>query len=182
MWLVRLVALAALSACNRAALAPAGDGGADLASPGPGFCGDSNSARAEVNGMLAVSPSVTAQLAALNCCDAAELSFVSAQLNEPLVVFWRHQVGAMPTAPATLDLANLPAGWGVSLASGCTSLQTGCMPTDRFDSGLTGSLTINRTAGGGYQMSVCLGAMEAAAAPHPLLHTVRLWSPQVSTP
>ncbi len=175
-----LVSLLALAGCNEGALMLGGDGGADLATTSSpdlaGFCGDPSSPRAEVNGMLANSPAPLAKALFLNCCDAAEVSLVSMQLKEPLVLTWRHQVGSMPNLPATLDLAHLPAGWTVTLYSGCSPSQPGCTPTDSYDSGLTGTLTVSG-GGASYQMSACLSASETPANKHPVLHAVRVWIP-----
>ena len=163
--------------CNQAALSPNSDGGSDLASA---FC--TGQARVELNGMRADSPSVTAQPLYLNCCEAAELSIVSMQIAEPLVFSWRSFVGTMPSPPTTLDLAALPQGWSVSLSSGCTSLQSGCQPTDTLTEGFSGTLTIDGSlfTPGGYTMSVCLTVAEPASEPHPVLHSARLWSPTIA--
>ncbi|MSP59467.1 MAG: hypothetical protein EXR72_03835 [Myxococcales bacterium] len=155
---------------------------ADLRPPGSdlaAFCGNPNAARAELNGMLAASPAVSAAILPLNCCEAAEAGVISMQLPTPLLVMWRHQVGQGPAPPVMLDLANLPAGWSVSVLSGCTSLQGGCKPTDRFDSGLTGTLAVAGNFGG-YQMSTCLSVAEAGGTPHPVIHSLRLWIPTTS--
>jgi hypothetical protein len=131
-----------------------------------GFCSGS-SARAEVNGMLAASPAPNANLLFLSCCEAAEISLVSMQLREPLLVTWRHFVNQPPNLPATLDLANLPQGWAVSLSTGCTTSTTGCTPTKRYESGLAGSLTVSGDLNG-YQMSVCLS-----------VDRIRVWVPSI---
>lgn len=160
--------------CNQEALGPGGDGGVDQAT---GFC--SGKARVELNGQRADSPFVSAQPLFLSCCEAAELSVVSMQIEQPLVFSWRHFVGGMNELPVTLDLAKLPPEWSVSLSSGCSSLQTGCQPTDTLSVGFVGSLTIDGDFNG-YEMSVCLDVAEPAAAPHPVLHDVRLWSPTIT--
>jgi hypothetical protein len=187
-----LVALL-LAGCNQAALGTGSDGGVDLRAVDlaaadltgrpvdlAGFCGDPSSPRVDFNSFVANSPSVMARLDALNCCDAAELDVISMQIPQSLVLWWRHQVGQGPNPPLTLDLANLPAGWSVTLQTGCGPLDPGCQPTDRYDSGLEGSLTIAGN-GAAYQMSACVSAAEPAATPHPVLHSARLWAPTITT-
>jgi hypothetical protein len=172
-----------------------------------GFCGDPNSARAELNGVLAASPAVSATLVALNCCDAATMEFISMQLPTPIVLMcsmvalnccdaatmefismqlptpivlmWRHQVGQGPNPPLTIDLANPPSGWSVSVFSGCDPTQPNCQPSDSYSLGLTGSLTVSFT-GASFQMSTCLSAAEDNAHPHPVIHSLLLWSPLVT--
>ncbi|HZS41708.1 MAG TPA: hypothetical protein VFF06_32985 [Polyangia bacterium] len=185
-----LAGLIALAGCNSSPLTVGGDAGAavdgaidlrlssgaDLA----GFCGDPNSARIEVNGMLAASPAVSATVDALNCCDAAELMVVSMQIPEPIVLAWRHSVGQPPNLPATLDAGNLPQGWSVTLYSRCSPTQPGCTPDDQYTTGIQGSLTVAGN-GAAYQTSACLTAVESSASPHPVLHSLRLWIPTTAT-
>ena len=145
------------------------------------FCGNPNSARVLLNGMLAASPSVVAMPLILNCCDGATMQVISMQVATPLTLLWRHQVGQGPNPPVTLDLANLPLGWSVTLYSGCNPTQPNCQPSDQYSSGLTGTLTVAGN-GGSYQMSTCLEAIEDPGNPHPVIHSLRFWSPTVSTP
>jgi len=180
-WLGLLVSLgcngAPLSMNSVADLGSADQGSADLAR-GP-FCSDVRSPRAEVNGMLAVSPSVSAHADILNCCNAASIEVISMQLTETLALRWRQAVG--PTKgpnPITLDLAQLPAGWNVSLEANCDA--TGVC-ADRYTSGLTGTLTVDQPPGGVVTMSACVDVAEPNNAPHPLLHVVHLWVPSVTT-
>lgn len=158
-----------LAGCNQTALPPTEP---DL---GIGnFC--SGSARVEMNGMTAESPAVSGRLEFLDCCDAAEFQVVSAQISQPLFFAWRHQVGTQPTLPTTLDLLNLPKGWGATLYSGCSPTAPGCTPTDLLTSGFSGTLTVSGTPSG-VEMSVCLDADVNA---HPVLRSVRLWSPTIA--
>src|SRR5262249_25444212 len=146
-----------LSACNQSALSSGNDlstsGQSDLATGGDlsrratdlgGFCGDPASPRIELNGALANSPGVMGTLLQLNCWEAAEFDALSMQLPTPIVVAWFHQIGQGPDPPVMLDLANLPVGWRVLAESGCTSTQTGCVPSDQYTSGFTGTLSVAR--------------------------------------
>jgi hypothetical protein len=164
-----LVGLVLAAGCNQGALLP---NDADLSFGD--FC--SGAARVQLDGMTAESPAVSGRLQFLDCCDAAEFEVVSAQIKEPLFLAWRHQVGNQPNLPATLDLAHLPTGWGATLYSGCSPTAPGCTPSDLLTSGLNGTLTVSGNLGS-YQMSVCLSAV---AMTHPVLQTVRLWSPTVT--
>ena len=192
------VAVAALLGCSQPALSPPGGSDlaavaapADLAAPPrdmaaaapdlASFCGNPNSARVALNSMLAESPAVMGVPLYLNCCDAAYFDVISMQISTEITVMWRHQVGQGPDLPVTLDLAHLPAGWSVAVSSGCRPGQPNCQATDRYDSGFTGTLTIER-GGGGYRMSTCLEVDELPANPHPVIHSLRLWSPTVNAP
>ncbi len=196
-WITRggVVAWLALAGCNATGLtsnndgatandgAATGDGGADLRASNPdlaGFCGNPSSPRIEVNGMLAASPAVTATLNALNCCDSAQLEVISMQIPQPIALVWRHNVGQPPNTPTTIDLANVPSSWTVTVYSGCSPTQPGCTPTDTYTTDLAGSLTVSGN-GASYQMSTCMTATESAANPHPVLHSLRLWVPTITT-
>jgi hypothetical protein len=166
---MKRVLFALLLGCNQGALAPAE---ADLSIGN--FC--SGPARVQMNGMTAESPAVVGRLMFLDCCEAAEFDVVSQQISEPLFFAWRHFVNAQPTPPTTLDLTNLPQGWMGTLYSGCSPTSPGCTPSDLLTTGFSGSLTVNGGGQAGFQMSVCLNA---ATQGHPVLRTVRLWSPTV---
>ena len=157
---------------------------ADLASPVAtpdlaGFCGNPKSGRIELNGMLAASPSVGARQLVLNCCEAAAIEVISMQIATPITVVWRHQGGPLQN-PITLDLANLPVNWSVLVFSGCSPANPPCQPTDQYDSDLRGTLSIVPLPGG-YQMSACLTVAEPGGKPHPVIHSLRLWTPPVNT-
>ena len=188
-----LAVCASAAACNQSGIPLVGDGGGgdlsaavgDLNAPAgdlAGFCGDPASPRAALNGMLAASPAVNAVAIVLNCCDSAEIGVTSMQLSDRFFVAWRHQAGSGPDVPITFDVANPPMGWSVSLYSGCSVIEPGCVPTDRYFDGLSGTLSVSRSSGGSYQMSTCLSASESAStSPHPVVHSASLWVPSVAT-
>jgi hypothetical protein len=128
-------------------------------------------------------PAVQGTVLPLNCCDAAELVVVTQTVPYsmvPIVVMWRAQVG-QAALPATIDLANPPPGWGVQVDVGCDPAQGNCNPApDSYTMGLAGTLQVSRTAGGGYDMSLCLSVAEPAGSPHPLVHTLELYAPHVT--
>jgi hypothetical protein len=189
------VMASALSACASSAT-PAGDGATDVAhaaidtmapidaSPGVdagGFCADPNSARLALNGVVAESPAASASEVFLNCCEAGVIRVVTARFTDAIAVSWRHQLGASTTnIPVTLDLANLPPEWSVTLTDGCDPTMSSCTPTDQYASGMTGTLHIERTPSGQLRMSVCLDASEPASMPHPVVHSLQLWVPPVT--
>jgi len=155
-----------LLGCNGGALSPSAQ---DLSIGN--FC--SGSARVELNGMEADSPVVSGRLMFLDCCDAAEFDVVSQQLAQPIFLAWRHMAGIQPAPPTTLDLTNLPSGWGATLYTGCSPSAPGCTPSDILTTGLSGTLTVGAGGAAGYQISVCLNA---TASGHPVIRDVRLWS------
>ena len=141
-------------------------------------CGDPTSAHAELNGMYAISPAVSARELFLNCCEGASVDLISMQLATPLRLMWEQQVGN-PGPPITLDLASLPKGWSVTVQNcGGTSF---CTPTDSYTSGLTGTLTITGAPGQGYTMTACVSAVEDPGSPHPVIHDLRMWVPPTHT-
>jgi hypothetical protein len=86
-----------------------------------------------------------------------------------------------PNPPIVLDLANLPSGWSVSIVSGCNPVTDGtCQPSDRYDSGITGTLSISGNIGAP-QMSAC-ASVDEGTTPHPVMHSVHAWTPPVSPP
>jgi hypothetical protein len=163
--------------------APPGDGPADAGADGSllAFCtGSSNRMIAYGNES---NPAVSGTVLPLNCCDAAELTVVTATVPVslvPIVVMWRAQVGSPTEVPATIDLASPPQGWGVEVYVGCDPAQGGCNPApDSYATGLSGTLQVARTSAGGYDMSLCLIVAEAPGTPHPLLHSLQLYAPHV---
>lgn len=164
--------------------APADTASSDATLPATdagGFCADPNSARIALNGVVAESPAPSASLILLNCCDSALLRVTTARFTDSIAVVWRHQIGQGPDLPVTLDLANLPDGWSVWLVDGCEPTMSSCTPVDRYDSGLTGTLHIERAADGQVRMSACLDVSEPASMPHPVVHSLQLWVPSVTT-
>ncbi|MEI8257145.1 MAG: hypothetical protein WCJ30_15840 [Deltaproteobacteria bacterium] len=155
---------------------------ADTVHPGDAsaFCADPNSARMALNGVVAESPSPSASELFLNCCDSGAIRLITARFIDVISVVWRHQLGQGSGLPVTLDLANLPAGWSVSVLDGCDPTMATCTPVDRYDSGLTGTLRIERTAAGQLRMSTCLDASEPASMPHPVIHSLQLWVPPIT--
>jgi hypothetical protein len=143
------------------------------------FCSDPTTPQLAVNGVVAASPAVMATANALNCCDSATIRVDTQQFSSPIFVTWRSPAGMSVGSP-TVDLANLPAGWMVSVVDGCDPLQPGCVPEDRYDTGLTGSLTIARNAAGQLLMTTCLAVAETQSAPHPVVHSLQLWAPSVA--
>ena len=135
------------------------------------FC--SGSARAEVNGMLATSPSLSLREDILNCCDmAGRVDVTSAQLPLSLTLEWRRYANQTGDGPFTLDLSSLAKSWSVMLGSNCDRTSGVC---GDFAEALTGTLTVSRQNGIEYA-EACVEAPQSSA-PNPLLHSARLWFP-----
>lgn len=126
------------------------------------------------------SPAVSGTMLPLNCCDAAEFSVVTQTFAHFIVVSWRAQVGAT-SLPATIDLANPPQGWIVEVYVDCEPMQGTCNPApDSYTTGLQGTLQVARS-NTGYDMTLCLNVAESVDSPHPILHSLRLYAPNVTT-
>lgn len=161
---------------------PLAEAGADASDAG-GYCADGAQRWMELNGVGVSTAAVSAAPLFLNCCEAGEFRFLSARFAEALVVQWRAQAFPMPATPVTLDLAHLPQGWSVTVSAGCPATGTGCVPSDQFTEGLTGTLTLTRTASdGSFAGSVCVAFEESSAQPHANIHRFRLSSGAVQTP
>ena len=159
---MRWLPLVLLCGCNDGAL-PSSDGG--------DFC--SGPTHIEVNGHLSASPAVSVMPLFLDCCEAQIVTFTSQQLSNQISLEWRVQVGAQPGVPGTVDLAQRPSGWGVSIASDCAPQTGSC--SDSLSQNLSGTLTIAGDFQSGFSASGCITATEEMA--HPILHTIRLWMP-----
>jgi hypothetical protein len=161
---------------------PCGSSG-DAAADGPlaALCTGTFS-RMAVNGIDS-NPSVQGAMLPYQCCYAAELVAVTQTVPitmVPIVVTWSVQVGSATPIPATIDLANPPAGWTVAVDVGCDPAQAGCYPApDSYTTGFTGTLQIERTSSGGFDTSLCLSVAEPAGSPHPLVHSLELYAPHV---
>lgn len=176
--------LALLAGCNRGSLpALTGDAGdeADL-SEAAAFCGSRSSPRLQLNASVAEHPATSARALALNCCEAAVVDFVSAQVEQPVSFAWFVPGGQFPSGSKTVDLAQLPSGWRVALTSGCSFGEPGCTSTDAVDGGLTGSLTVSSDGGGRYVTTACVSFREAPGSPHKVIHSLDLWTPPITTP
>jgi hypothetical protein len=150
----------------------------------PAFCSGSF-AHLIANGIDSTSASVTGTALPLNCCEAAELVVITQTVPAemvPIVVWWRAQVGSSTSLPATIDLASPPPGWMIQVEVGCDFAHGGCAPApDSYTTGLEGTLQIARSSGGGgYTMSICLSVTEPAGSPHPILHSLQLYAPNVT--
>jgi hypothetical protein len=160
--------------------APGADAPPDAASSAGFACTTGVQTWMEINGVVSQTAAVSATPQFLNCCEAATIQFVSARFTDSLTVLWRVQAGPTLQLPATVDLAHLPPAWSVTVFAGCAPGTPGCMPSDQFTDGLTGTLTVDRD-GMGYRSNVCLTFAETAANPHTAIHSMRLASGDVTT-
>lgn len=133
-----------------------------------------------VNGIES-NPVARGRMLPLSCCDAGEIQLVTATFLYPIVVSWRAEAGPSGVLPATIDLANPPTGWTVRVIVGCESTLSTCNPVpDSYTAGLQGVLHVARGSSR-YDMSVCLHVQEPADSPHPIVHTLDLYAPHVSS-
>jgi hypothetical protein len=93
-------------------------------------------------------------------------------------VLWR-----VPAVGSTqpLDVAALPQGSSLELDLGCDPSTTSCSTAsavDRFETGFNGTLEYAPTSTG-VDTSYCLSVAEAAGSPHPLLHAVQIYVPNL---
>jgi hypothetical protein len=133
-----------------------------------------------VNGIES-NPSVVGRVIPYDCCDGGQFTVTTQTFAYPIVISWRSQLGAGPTPPATVDLANPPSNWSVRVVAGCDPMLSSCTgPGDGYTSGLEGMLQVALAA---YQfdMSLCLHIVEPAGSSHPLVHTLDLYAPHVVT-
>ena len=147
------------------------------------FC-SGDSPKMVLNGE-ASSPTVTGRILPLDCCDGGEFVVTTPSFGHTLFFAWEVQVGPSASRfPATIDLANPANGWGARVIVGCDTSGAECYPApDSYTSGLEGLLQVGRAdASYAFDMSVCLHVAEPAGSSHPLVHTLDLYAPHVSTP
>ena len=155
------------------------DASNEVQSPAPdgalgAFCSGATS-HMVVNGIESY-PAVSAAMIPYDCCEGGEMQAMTETFLWPIRVTWRNTDFVLP---ATVDLANLPKTWGVQVLVGCPSLPASCTsPPDSYASGLSGTLQVSGTIGN-YDMSLCLSLADSASSPHPLVHSLELYVPQV---
>jgi hypothetical protein len=124
-------------------------------------------------------PGVSNKMLALDCCDAGEIVVVTATTIHMVYIAWRRESIAGLGIPATIDLANPPSGWSVQVFVDCDPLKASCSPPpDSYTTGLVGTLQIS-TGSSGLVMSLCLHVEEPPSSPHPILHTLDLYAPNI---
>jgi hypothetical protein len=155
------------------------DASTEVQSPSPddslsAFCSGEFS-RMVVNGIESY-PAVSGGVIGYNCCEGGKLQALTETILWSITVQWQNATFVLP---ATLDLANLSPGWRVDVLVGCPPLPALCLsPPDSYFSGLTGTLQVSGTIGG-YDMSLCLSLAESPDSPHPLVHSLDLYVPNV---
>jgi hypothetical protein len=129
-----------------------------------------------VNGIESY-PAVSGNAIPYDCCEGGEFQAIAETFVWPIWVTWRNTDFVLP---ATLDLANLPNAWGVQVFVGCDPMNYLCTtpPVDSYTSGLTGTLQVSGKISG-YDMSLCLSVAESSDSPHPLVHSLALYVPNV---
>jgi hypothetical protein len=168
---MRWLILVLVCGCNQSALSPSGDAG--------NFCGDPNSARVELNGQVATSPSVSGMPLILDCCEGGIVTFISQQLSHEVQLQWRVQAGPQPGLPATVDLAKLPQAWGVTINADCDATGKCGDSLNSLADSFSGMLTVEGDFQSGFSTSACLTA--TAATPHSILNAVKIWLPKTKS-
>jgi hypothetical protein len=144
------------------------------------FC-DGDSPRMVVNG-VAITPDLSAQPLAMDCCDGVQVAATSGELAFPIGFSWLAEVGASFQLSATLDLSSPPYGWRVMVMAGCNVTSAGCVgPMDYYREGLTGWLSVSR-ASGRYVTGICVHVEESLEEPGVMLHSLDLYVPQIVAP
>jgi hypothetical protein len=141
------------------------------------FC-TGTEARLSINGADAPVLNLYPKTMPLNCCDAGVLGIATGAFQSMMFVSWRVQVGPV-SLPATFDLASLPPGVTFGLYLGCDPATASCTSAPDHYSELRGTVQIARTAQGGYDVTYCVTAAEPAGAPHPILHEVHFYAPNI---
>jgi hypothetical protein len=142
-----------------------------------------------VNGILSA-PTVRARVQFPHSDESAYILTSVPAFDYKIYVEWRVSYGEVPVAhPITLNLARLPTDWLVSAYLSCAG-GMGCYPSpDQYNAthdkndGLAGVLAIKRASADSslYEMSLCLVLQERGAEPHPLLHRLELYVPNLAT-
>jgi hypothetical protein len=114
-------------------------------------------------------------------CDAGRLEVITATLSHQIVITWRHESSPGTAYPASIGLANPPPGWEVQLIVDCDPTRGTCLaPPDSYTTGLSGTLKVSPGASG-FILDLCLHVEEDAASPHPIVHSLDLYAPNIHT-
>jgi hypothetical protein len=144
------------------------------------FC-SGNEPKMILNGEVST-PTVTARKLAMSCCDGVQLAATAPAFGHTVFFGWQVTAGPASTYPAAVDLANPEKDWSARVYLGCDASTTSCSPPpDSYTSGLEGSLQVqllNETYA--FDTSLCLRVVEPTGSPHPLLHSLELYVPNVT--
>jgi hypothetical protein len=140
------------------------------------FCTGS-SPRLMINGSEVSVFNTSGKAIALNCCDSSEVLVASGAYQALLAVIWRATPTKLPT-----DLGNPPNGFQMELDLGCDPAMGSCdgHAEERYTSGFQGTLSYAQNTTG-YTVNYCLSVAESASTPHPLIHSLMLYAPNVTT-
>jgi hypothetical protein len=180
------LALTVLAACGRPGLDPewlasasAIDSGTPAIDAGlSDFCSGADPL-IEVNGVSPAGVVVQGWIDTLTGYEAVEIALTATDGSGARLVFaWQHENDLSQAPPTSVDLSHISNGWTVHLYAG-GSPSEGAVPNDTYDSRDSRFQGVLRVTGGptGYGNSLCLGAFEDPAAPHPALHSARIWVP-----
>lgn len=141
------------------------------------FC-QGTAPKMEENGKVNPVLSVKGKSIVMNCCNSAAVSIATGQHAALFNLVWR-EYGAGPS-PIVLGVKETTA----ELALGCDPSTTTCTngnSVDRYTEGFTGTITYEYAPTGG-KTSYCVEVKEPPNAPHPVVHSLRMWLPNVDSP
>ncbi len=141
------------------------------------FC-QGDKPKMEENGTSNPVLSVKGKAIIMNCCNAAAVTIATGQHAALYNMLWR-QYGAGPS-PVVLGGKETT----VELALGCDPSTTTCTSgnsVERYTEGFTGTITYTY-APPGMKVSYCVEVKETPSAPHGIVHSLRMWLPNVDSP
>lgn len=175
--------LVLLTACG-GSIATTTDAGVDSATPTDASTGSlasfcqGTTPKMQENGKDNPILQVTGKGIIMNCCNAAAVTIATAQHAALFHLRWQ-QYGAGPS-PVVLGSKQV----SVELDLGCDPTTTTCSSStavDRYVDGFSGTIEY-AYAPSGMTVSYCVEVQEPPSSPHGLLHSVRLYLPNVVSP
>ena len=144
------------------------------------FC-SGPSPRVMINGAEVSVMSAKGKAIILNCCESAEITIATPLFQALMNVMWRTPASS---GAASIDLASPPQGFSIEMDLGCDPSTTSCAtasPEERYVDGFSGTLQY-ATGNGALSVSYCLEVAESPSQPHPVIHSMMLYAPNVASP
>jgi len=141
------------------------------------FC-QGNVAKIEENGADNPVLGVKGKAIVMNCCNAAAVTIATAHHNALYTLRWQ-QYGAGPS-PFVLGAKET----GVVLALGCDPTTSTCTPAssvELFTQGFAGTIAYQQMPSS-MKVSYCVTVSETPNEPHTVVHSLRLYLPNVDSP
>ena len=141
------------------------------------FC-QGGAAKLEENGKDNPVFSVKGKAIYLNCCNAAAVTINASQHAEIYTLRWQQYGGG----PSPVVLGGMDTN--VVLALGCDPTTTSCTSgnsVELYTQGFVGTITYQQMASS-MRVSYCVAVSETASDPHTIVHSLRLYLPNVDSP